>query len=118
MTLRDLLGAERAQFYPQSWYLGEAFLEAEVPAQYPLPAKLTKPGFVPTPGNPLLPSVAELVRAYLDHPTAPIWRFWLWTRDVDRHGQAIYVGGIGHDAKHGLQIHRHLTITDRWRVAA
>ena len=116
MTLRETL--KSGPFYPQAWYDGEAFLLADVPASFPLPKKLTRPGFTPTPGNPNLPSVAELVRAYLDNPNAPIWRFWLWTRDVDRHGQAVYVGGIGHDDTPGLQIHRHLTITDRWRVPA
>ena len=117
MTLADVLSTAPSLFYPQTWYRGEAFLETDVPLIAALP-KLTKPGYTPIPGNPTLPSVAELVAAYLVDPTSPVWAFFVWTRDVDRHGNAIYVGGVGHDDVLGLQIHRHLRITDRWRVPA
>lgn len=117
MNLREVIDASPSLFYPQSWHRGEAFLQDEVPLIGAIP-KLTKPGYVPVPGNPNLPSVAELVAAYLVNPTSPVWAFFLWTRDTDRHGNAVYVGGVGHDDLPGLQIHRHLRITDKWRVPA
>lgn len=115
MNLREAIAHTPRLFYHQDWYAGEAFLEAEVPLLAAVP-KLTKPGYTPAPGNPNLPSVAELVAAYLAAPSSPVWAFFLWTKDVDQHGNALYIGGIGHDQKPGLQIHRHLRITDRWRM--
>lgn len=117
MTLRELIAAHPAQFYGQSWYLGESFLDTEI-VHRAAPKSLTRPGFTPTPGNPALPCAADLAAAYLTEPDSPAWRFFLWTRDTDRHGNPVYVGGVGHDDAPGFQIHRHLTITDRWRVPA
>ena len=59
----------------------------------------------------LVPAVV-LVQLYVDNPDAKIWQRYLWTSDVDSLGQRIYVGCSGF----GLEIHRHLAITERWGV--
>lgn len=114
MTLRELLAAEPSLFYPQTWYATEAFLDTPAEPTVATPKGIQYVGLTPTPGLATLPSAAQLAAAYLANPTASVWRWFHWTRDVDQHGNAVYVGGIGHDALPGFQIHRHLRITNRW----
>ncbi len=114
MTVRELLAQSPALFYPQTWYAKEAFLDTLAEPTMTTPKGIERVGLIPTAGLDTLPTVAQLVVAYLSNPTASVWRWFHWTRDVDQHGNAVYVGGIGHDDTPGFQIHRHLRITTRW----
>lgn len=113
-TLATLRAAHPALFYPQTWLAGEAFLHTTGLDQLSPPKGIRRPGHIPTPGDPDLPLAATLASAYVRTPGASIWRFFLWCADVDRHGNPIYVGGIGHDDVPGFQIHRHLKPDLRW----
>jgi len=113
ITLRAMLAHSPALFYPQTWYAKETFLDTPDDA-VATPKGIQCVGLIPTPGLDTLPTAAQLVAAYLTNPTASVWRWFHWTRDVDQHGNAVYVGGIGHDDTPGFQIHRHLRITNRW----
>jgi hypothetical protein len=62
-----------------------------------------------------LPSAAALATIYAQHPSCPHFAGWLWTRDTDRQGQRVYVGGTRFGK--GFQVHRHLHLTDDWGVA-
>jgi hypothetical protein len=110
MTLRELRAAHPDRFYPQTWYEGEAFLDAPLPPEAPT----TVPGvftIVPTEGM-RLPLAVELAALYLRFPDHPVWRRYLWCADHDAHGQRVYVGDNGR----GFEIHRHLHLTSRWGV--
>jgi hypothetical protein len=61
--------------------------------------------------NRLMPAVL-LASLYVRYPQTPLWRHYLWTADTDRDGQRVYLGQNGR----GLEIHRHLNLTDRWGV--
>ena len=50
----------------------------------------------------------------LTAPDDAIWHRYLWTRDYDAQGQRVYVGGT--DNGHGLEIHRHLHLDERFAV--
>ena len=99
----------------QDWFVNERFMDARVPTgDLSAPVEVVGAGVTPgrthfAAGVPL-PSLAELVGQYVQHPTALVWKRYLWTSDVDRHGQRVYIGDNGY----GLEIHRHLTITPRW----
>ena len=118
-TLRDLIVRHPDAFYRQSWYKGhgETFMDTPGLDQMGPPTGIRRPGFVPTPGNPDLPLAATLAAASLAHPGAPVWRFFHWCQDVDRHGNAVYVGGIGHDEAPGFQIHRYMKPDLRWGLS-
>ena len=113
MTLRDLLIQCPRRFYPQTWYRDEPFLDTEVPDLLP-PGPLTvvtHPAHDP-PVGAVLPFAAVLAGLYIRHPESPLWSRYLWCADTDAQGQRIYVGSNGK----GLEIHRHLHLTDRWGV--
>ena len=101
----------------QDWFTGERFMERAVPlGETSPPVEVVGAGVIPgrahyAAGAPL-PSVAQFVAQYVANPSALVWSRYLWTSDVDRHGQRVYVGDNGY----GLEIHRHLTITARWGV--
>ena len=59
-----------------------------------------------------LPFAATLAGLYARNRHHYIWTRYIWTCDLDRHGQRVYVGDNGR----GLEIHRHLHLTDRWGV--
>lgn len=119
VTVANLIARNRHLFYPQTWYEGERFMGAKVPTgELSPPVEVVGAGVVPgrlhfAAGVPL-PSLAELVGQYVQHPNALVWKRYLWTSDLDRHGQRVYVGDNGE----GLEIHRHLHITPRWGVPA
>ncbi len=109
--MRSLRAAHPRLFYEQEWFFGEAFMDR--PLRHPLPAvptSIVNRGRVPT--DRLQPTAVELADLYVRTFYDPVWRNYLWTSDVDAHGQRVYVGVNGH----GLEIHRHLAITDRWGV--
>ena len=113
-TLRDVLLSEPSAFYRQTWYANEAFMNAPHPLNPVRPRGVDRIGSVPTAGSDLLPHAADLAAAYLNAPGASIWRFFLWTRDVDDYGNPVYVGGVGQFGVDRFQIHRHLRITNQW----
>lgn len=109
MTLRELRAAHPGLFYRQDWFIGERFMERQA-VPVPMPA-----GWLMTPDPtiaPLLLSAATICALYVTAPDNPIWSKYLWTADLDHHGQRVYVGNNGK----GLEIHRHLAINDRWGV--
>ena len=109
MTLRELRDTRPELFYPQSWFDGEAFLERDV-TSVPMPDLV-----LPTTdarNAPILMSAATLAGLYAKDRSDPIWGHYLWTADLDQYGQRVYVGDNGR----GLEIHRHLHLTDRWGV--
>ena len=106
MTLRELRAAHPERFHPnQDWFAGEEFLDL-TPRAIGWP--VTWAHLVALAEA----TAADLAALYLADPTHPMWQHYLWTCDHDRHGQRVYVGDNGH----GLEIQRHLAITDRWRT--
>ena len=119
-TLRQLRQDHPHLFYPQTWYDQEAFLETPGPDVFPgfpsgfqsLPADVARwPGEVPDFGI-ALPLAVTVASLYVADPLNPVWQYYLWCADVDHLGQRIYVGDNGQ----GLEIHRHLHVTDRWGI--
>ena len=110
VTLRDLMAAHPGLFYAQTWYAGEAFLDAPLD----LPLAIATPHFVPALSARGYDTVPALVLAtlYVQDPSAPIWAQYLWTSDHDRHGQRVYMGV--NDGK--MEIHRHIHLTERFGV--
>ena len=108
MKLADILRAHPDRFYSQTWYEGEPFLNGRA-ERIELPDRVAPHAFgFMWPDD--LPNAATLALLYVRFPDDPIWRRYLWTSDTDSHGQRVYVGENGH----GLEIHRHLDLTERW----
>lgn len=115
MTLRALRVLHPELFHPtQDWFEGEAFMDAPLPLDAHRSPPTSAPFVSPSLLTPAitLPTALELALLYVEEPTHPIWRRYLWTDDTDRQGQRVYVGDNGR----GLEIHRHLHLTDRWGV--
>ncbi len=112
MTLVELIAANRSLFYHQAWYNGEAFTRT-LPneSRWLAPTRVIGRGAVPSSSKGLHLAV-DLAHAYVRDPMNTAWDGWLWARDVDQHGQRIFVGGLAQG--HGFQIHRHLQITSDW----
>lgn len=118
MNLRELRAKHPDLFYPQDWFDGELFMERDQGYRERgliMPTGVSYNGmpleYIP-PGTVDFLSAVGLARLYTIHPTAEIWRFYLWTSDFDGQGQRIFVGDNGK----GLEIHRHLRITERWGI--
>jgi hypothetical protein len=110
MTLREMIRRYPDRFYFQTWYEGEAFLEAQPRPWLGWPDQVLENAD----GVAELATytAADLAGMYLEHPDRPIWLRYLWTSDTDAQGQRVYVG-----ANSGLfEIHRHLALSDRWGV--
>lgn len=115
LTVRAFIAKHQHLFYQQTWYDGERFMLATVPTrEMEPPCSVIGAGQTPGRSHMLegapLASVAELVAQYVRNPKALVWQRYLWTSDVDRHGQRVFVGNNGY----GLEVHRHLKITERW----
>lgn len=116
MMLRGLMRKYPDQFYPQDWYRGEQFLNGLVGPQ--IIARASELGFTNAlplhqlDANGALPNAATVAALYLADPTAPIWKQYLWTSDMDRDGQRVYCGTNGK----GFEIHRHIHLTKRFGV--
>ena len=116
MTLRELIKTYPSKFYPQTWYAEEKFMDTPAPLNLPaIPVILSNRGMPPAlimwHMEDLVPAVT-LAALYVKEPEHPIWLSYLWTSDYDYLGQQVYLGDNGT----GLEIHRHLAITDRWGV--
>lgn len=117
VTLRSLVAAHPHQFAAQTWYLTEAFVDRRLGASLEVPLK-SKP-FREEPAQSTCPSAVALADLYLRHPNLELWRGFVWCKDSDQWGQRIFVGGLemrrGFSGG-GFQIHRHITVTDDWRL--
>ncbi len=112
MSLIELMAKHPALFYRQAWYADESFMRVLPNERYVRsPSHIVGIGKVPGSSRGL-PLAVDLVAAYVRDPLNPIWDGYLWARDVDALGQRVYVGGLAFGK--GLQIHRHLHITDNW----
>jgi hypothetical protein len=112
LQMRD---AHPDMFCPQDWYVGENFAHRALMPVIGLPTHLAR---CPQPPHPehgdLLTDAVLLVGLYLRYPLDAIFRGYLWTADTDALGQRVYVGGTSNGR--GLEIHRHLHLTERWSV--
>ena len=110
MRLVDLLTERPEAFYPQTWYAAEAFLKTEADPLPPIRGVIAGDAVAADFG--LLPFAVQVVAQLLD---SPAWaNRYVWCADRDHLGQRIYVGQNGH----GIEIHRHLYITDRFGIAS
>ena len=92
-TLRRIRESEYAPlFYRQTWWLNEPF------------ANELRPGR----------TAAWMAERFVADPTNPKWRRFIWTDDIDSHGNRVYVGGVGEFGCDGFQIHRLLEPDERW----
>lgn len=117
IILRNLLRMYGDLLYKQDWYWGEGFMDEQVakPDQG-LPVGVSYIGIPPHLIDwdhvADLLHVTQLVWLYVQDPDDPVWKRYLWTATVDGQGQRVFVGDNGN----GLEIHRHLHLTDRWGV--
>lgn len=122
LNLLDLRSLYPHRFYStQTWMLNESFMRViPVERMHATPKKLVRTGEIPTPEQAMrLPFAVDLAHAFIAKPDDPIWESYLWCRDTDAEGHRIYLGGSnnsGDGALRRLEIHRHLTITERWGV--
>ena len=109
MTIRELIQLYPDLFYSQSWFTDEDFIDTELPAGSPieLPDYVNKVSW-PEGGVPAV----VLVNLFVRYPSDSVWDNYLWTSDTDAKGQRVYVGSNGK----GLEIHRHIHITNRFGV--
>ncbi len=112
MTLLEIRAAYPRLFNRgQSWFIDEPFMRAfpnDEANPFP-PTQLVNIGAAPA-VDASLPLAVDLAAAYVLRPTDPIWKNWIWCRDVDRIGQRIYVG----KTEKGFEIHRHLHLDEKW----
>ena len=115
MTLRELLAAHPALFYPQTWFSDEPFMDVPVPrlSKHAEPPTCIVPFTARTRGADL-PRAATLAQYYVRQPTLTIWRSYVWCCDLDRQRQRVYIGTNGK----GLEVHRHIHLTERFGVAS
>lgn len=116
VTIREYRKRYRSLFYRnQTWFDGESFIDRETTFQTFTAPKNVLPYSTPPDLDAVdLPYAVDLIACYVMHPTSPVWLSYLWTADVDRHGQRIYIGV--NDGR--MEIHRHIRITERFGVAA
>lgn len=111
MTLAEIRAAYADLFHPnQDWFDGHAFMD-KYPVELGMPDRIAPAPIEymmwPEPSN-----AATLALLYVLHPDDPIWDRYLWTSDTDDLGQRVYMG----KNERGMEIHRHLHITERWGV--
>ncbi len=111
MTLREMIDAYPEKFYAgQTWFDGEAFMDTEV-ERFDLPVQVD--GLCGCgEWHQTSYTAADLVWLWLNEDMTEFHDRYLWTSDTDSQGQRVYVGQNGK----GLEIHRHLHLTDRWGV--
>jgi hypothetical protein len=109
-----MVDANPGMFCPQDWYLGEAFAHLALSPIIGLPTHVVRLEDVNAIADEVLTDAVLLVGLYLQYPREPIFADYLWTADADAEGHRVYIGGTANGR--GLEIHRHLHLTDRWRV--
>lgn len=101
----------------QDWFRGEGFMHREAAEDHASAEPPTE--FFPVkdlghvPGRAVWHAV-DLIALFVRFPTLEIWNNYLWTADLDREGQRVYVGGVSNGR--GFEIHRHIHITERFGV--
>lgn len=115
MTIAELRDEHPDLFYPQDWFIEEEFVH-----QKPSPQLVSFPAVLkPAPNEPATePTIraVDLLNLYVRTPGHPMWHYFLWCADTDRFGQRIYIGGTNVGRVPGMQIHRHLTLTEAWVI--
>lgn len=111
MTLREMRRRFPEGFCPQDWFDAEPFMDREPRPWLGWPGAVSD--FLPGQVDPPY-TAADLAALWLQDPDNRLWIRYLWTSDTDAHGQRVYVGQNGR----GLEIHRHLHLTERWGVPA
>lgn len=119
MNLLELRTKYPDRFYPQDWYLTEAFAHVDFTQTVPLmpPRSIigVSRGREPATGKHLTTAVI-LAHHFLADPTNSIWGFYLWCADTDHRGQRVYVGGVCEENGYRFEIHRHLRLSERWAI--
>lgn len=115
-ALAEIVSYDSAAFYTQAWWRDQSFASQRHPAILTMPTAVQR--MYPNESGALpLPYASQLAALYLAHRDSEIWRSFLWTADLDDDGNRVYVGGVGIYGIPTFQIHRHLTIDDRWGTA-
>lgn len=113
MTLAEMIEAHPALFYlnNRDWFKDEPFMHV------PATDGAVNQGFtvseVDGPG-PREVRAVDLALLYVRDPGYSVWRKFLWTDDIDRWGNRVYVAGIGQHGIETFQIHRHLQPAAWW----
>lgn len=114
MTLREMRETYPGLFYEQDWFDGHAFMNEDLPTYLWVSKPEIRHRWWRKPRG-LAWRAVDIASIWVreggvsDHP---MWGRYLWTSSHDDLGQRIYVGQNGK----GLEIHRHLHLTDRWGV--
>lgn len=115
MTLAQIVGLNPGLFYSTDWWKGQNFAHRDHGAVLTMPSDVQL-GLDPSDVG-YLPYASTLALLYVSNPDAEIWRSFLWTADKDDERNRVYVGGVGIYGIEQFQIHRHLTIDERWGCA-
>jgi hypothetical protein len=111
MTLTEIVDAHPELFYEGSgWWRGQGFAGVADPLPVHADVRGVKWSWRTSP----IYRAPRLALDYTRRPEHPIWRYFLWTPDVDDSGNQVYVGGVGIYGIDRFQIHRHLTPDHRW----
>jgi hypothetical protein len=114
-SIIEMRDAHPTMFCPgQVWYDNEAFAHLKLAPIIGMPTHVVRSPNPPADVDDTLTDAVLLVGLYLAYPHDALWQDYLWTADTDSEGQRVYVGGTRNGR--GLEIHRHLHLTDRWRV--
>lgn len=97
------------RFYPQTWWRDEDFAHQLISGDYSLPEVMPTRVVIDT--FALLPAVVWLKAALQGHARV-LDQHYVWCRETDQEGNRVYVGRYAQYG--GYQVHRHLTIDERW----
>lgn len=111
--MREIRAAFPELFYRShvEWFDGEEFMDVE-------PRRISEwfwTSTVPTEDNV---RAVDLAALYVKRPEMSAWRKFLWTCDIDRWGNRVYVSGVGAYGIDAFQIHRKLEPECYWVGAA
>jgi hypothetical protein len=120
MTLREMRAKYPDAFHPnQDWFDGESFMDKDARHPWPLGGWRVSRRW---PWSRFSVTAADIAAVWLwvypgwedrmERGATWPWDYYLWTSDTDSLGQRIYVGQNGR----GLELHRHIHLTDRFRV--
>lgn len=114
-SIIEMRDAHPEMFCPgQEWFQNEPFAHLALPPIIGLPTHLVCSPQPPADVDDALTDACLLVGLYLQYPRDAMWHDYLWTADTDSLGQRVYVGGTANGR--GLELHRHLHLTERWSV--
>ena len=117
MTLLELRAAHPSLFYlDQHWYEPEAFANVpavEMNARWSL-AETRQPFPLLSNTDVRLIHAVDLAALYVTEPHESRWRRFIWTDDIDRWGNRVYVSGVGQYGVDAFQVHRKLEPAAWW----